>query len=255
MIKLSLFFLIISLFFSCSKGKKPNPDNTNDNISENQSFSSAMDSISTYQKNKFYQLEEDIESIQKEIEILETRVAKYKEGNNTSDYSKQLKKIIDNSMPSHKIFLNNGSIIECTIEKDNVNSLLVQTEVGKLIINKSDIKKINDLIVPSADIVFVGHGQEKIYNNYRIFSGKIINQGARRGDFVRIIYNLWSENTELLISDSSFISGTQFIYESGIVSDAILDPKKSKRFNVKVSIPDSINVAYITRDIRWELYD
>ena len=82
-----------------------------------------------------------------------------------------------------------------------------------------------------------------------------MNQGDRRGDFVRVIYNLWNENTELIISDSSFVGGPQFVYRSGIVSDTILGPNQSTQFNIQVPIPDSINVAYITRDIRWELYD
>ena len=82
-----------------------------------------------------------------------------------------------------------------------------------------------------------------------------MNQGNRRGDFVRVIYYLWDENTELITSDSSFVGGPQVIYRSGIVTDTILKPNQSVQFDVQVTISDSINIAYITRDIRWELYD
>ena len=82
-----------------------------------------------------------------------------------------------------------------------------------------------------------------------------MNQGDRRGDFVRVIYNLWNENTELIQSDSSFIGGQQIVYHTGIVTDTILKPNQSTQFNIQVYIPDSVNVAYITRDIRWDVYD
>ena len=82
-----------------------------------------------------------------------------------------------------------------------------------------------------------------------------MNQGRRRGDFVRVIYNLWGENTQLIGSDSSFVDGTQVVYHSGIVSDTVLEPNQSAQFKVQISIPDSIIVTYITRDIRWALFD
>jgi hypothetical protein len=133
--------------------------------------------------------------------------------------------------------------------------LLIDTDVGKLTISKSEIDEINDLILPTPDIVFIGHGQEEIFKTYRIFTGKIMNQGNRRGDFVRVIYSLWGENTQLIISDSSFAEGSQVIYRSGIITDTILEPNASAHFNVQIPIADSINVAYITRDVHWELYD
>ena len=80
-----------------------------------------------------------------------------------------------------------------------------------------------------------------------------MNQGNRRGDFVRVIYSLWGENTQLLGSDSTFIEGSQIIYKSGIVTDSVLEPNQSAQFSLKVAVPDSISVTYITRDVRWEI--
>ena len=248
-------FILCLLIVCCGGKKNPDPDQTTDNISDAEMFIISPDSSEINQIEQFYELENSIEDIKKEIEILQARVIEYEYQPLETDYSKKLKEFIDRQPPSHKISLRNGSIIEGTIEKDKQFSLLVDTDVGKITINKSDIEKVDDLILPIADIIFIGHGQEEIFNNYRVFSGKIMNQGERRGDFVRIIYNLWGENTELIISDSSFVGGPQIVYRSGIVTDTILEPNQSVKFNVEVAIPDSINVAYITRDIRWELYD
>ena len=51
------------------------------------------------------------------------------------------------------------------------------------------------------------------------------------------------------------MEGTQVIYRSGIVTDTVLEPNQSAQFKVQISIPDSIIVTYITRDLRWALYD
>ena len=82
-----------------------------------------------------------------------------------------------------------------------------------------------------------------------------MNQGDRRADFVRVIYYLWDQNTELIISDSSFVDGPQIVYNSGIVTDTILEPNQSVTFNLKIEIPDSIKVEYITRNINWEIFN
>ena len=145
--------------------------------------------------------------------------------------------------------------IDPTIEKDKLHVLMVDTDLGNLTINKSEIEKIEDLILPTANIIFIGHGQEEVFETHRIFSGKIMNQGKRRGDFVRIIYKLWGENTELIMTDSSFVEGSQIVYHSGVITDTVLEPNQSAKFNIQIAIPDSIKVSYITRDVHWELYD
>jgi len=252
--------LFISIFINGCGGKKnPDPDSTTDQIeTEIQKTdipSMFADSIETAQTAHFYKLEKSVEDIQKEVEMLRTRVMKYEHKSSETNYTKQLKELIDKPPPSHKISLNNGSIIEGNIEKDMLDYLLVDTDVGKLTINKSEIISIDDLILPTPDVIFIGHGQEEVFKKYRLFTGKVINQGSRRGDFVRVIYNLWGGNTQLIHSDSSFVEGTQVIYRSGIVTDTVLEPNQSAQFEVQISIPDSITISYITRDVRWALFD
>ena len=248
--------LIISIFIiGCGGNKYPNPDQLKSETQQTDISSIIADSVKIVQIEHFYNLEKSLEDIQKEIELLRTRVMKYEHKSPEMTYTKQLKELIDKPPPAHKIFLMNGSIIEGTIKKDKLDYLLVDTNVGKLIINKSEIESIDDLILPNPDVVFIGHGQEEVFETFRLYTGKVINQGSRRGDFVRVIYNLWGENTQLIRSDSSFVEGTQVIYRSGIVTDTVLEPNQSGQFNVQISIPDSITVSYITRDVRWALFD
>ena len=255
-LKLSIFILAISIFqFGCGGKNNADPDPQIETPIQTEITNIFTDSVAVVQSNKFFELEQSMEDIQKEVEMLRNKVMDYEYKPPDSDYTKQLKALIDNPPPAHKISLKNGSIIEGTIEKDKVEYLLVNTEVGLLTLNKSEILGIEDLILPTPELVFIGHGQEEAFESFRLFSGKVMNQGNRRGDFVRVIYSLWGENTQLLGSDSTFIEGSQIIYRSGIVTDSVLEPNQSAQFSLKVAVPDSISVSYVTRDIRWELFD
>ena len=252
--------LILSiLIIGCGGIKNPAPDLTPNQL-ENKTqqtdiLSVFKDTVKTEQTEHFYELEKSLEDIQKEVELLRTRVMKYEHKSPETNYTKQLKELIDKPPAAHKIFLKNGSIIEGTIIKDKFDYLLVDTDVGKLTITKSEIESIDDLILPTPDVIFIGHGQEEVFETYRLFTGKVMNQGSRRGDFVRVIYYLWGENTQLLSSDSSFVDGTQVVYHSGIITDTVLEPNQSAQYKVQISIPDSVIVTYITRDVRWALFD
>ncbi len=255
-LKLSIFILAISIFqFGCGGKKNAHPDPQIETPIQTEITNIFTDSVAVVQSNKFFELEQSMEDIQKEVEMLRNKVMDYEYKPPVSDYTKQLKALIDNPPPAHKISLKNGSIIEGTIEKDKVEYLLVNTEVGLLTLNKSEILGIEDLILPTPELVFIGHGQEEAFESFRLFSGKVMNQGNRRGDFVRVIYSLWGENTQLLGSDSTFIEGSQIIYRSGIVTDSVLEPNQSAQFSLKVAVPDSISVTYVTRDVRWEMFD
>jgi len=251
-----IYLSIITLFLAgCINKKNPKIDKQKKELSQDTITNNQKDSLKISSNEQFYELEISIADIKKEIEILQTKVMEYQPKEPEDDYSKKLKKLIDKPYAKHKISLINGSIIEGTIENDKQFSLLVNTDLGKITINKSDINKIDDLVLPIANVVFIGHGQEEILENHRLYSGKIMNQGDRRADFVRVIYYLWDQNTELIISDSSFVDGLQIVYNSGIITDTILKPNQSATFALKIEIPDSIKVEYVTRNINWEIFN
>ncbi len=203
----------------------------------------------------FYQLEESIADIQEEVNRLKAQVMEYDYHPPETDYTRQLKELLDNPPPAHKVTLKNGSVIEGTILKDKVSYISVKTELGRITIPKDEIEYIEDLVLPTAEIVFIGHGTEEAIDGIYFYKGKVMNQGARRADFVRVIYNLWNDATELILSDSTFIEGTQTIYRSGIVTDTVLEPRQSARFTLEIPLADSISISYVTREVRWEIFD
>ena len=232
---------------------KPDPDDMSTNAINN-----AANSSQNLPPAQFYELKESIADIQNQIVHLQNQVKKYDDKAPETNYTEKLKELIDrhpSSFSNHQITLKNGSIIEGTIEKDQVENIMVKTKVGTLTIAKKEIDFIQDLVFPVPDIVFIGHGQEQVLDSIYIFTGKVLNQGGRRGDFVRVIYQLWGEDTQIISADSIFISGSEIRYKSGIVTDTALEPNQATHFSVQVPIDREIPVSYITRNIRWLVYD
>ena len=96
---------------------------------------------------------------------------------------------------------------------------------------------------------------QKIETNYRVYSGLVKNEGLDRANFVRVVFNLWGSETDLIATDSSFVDGSKIIYQSGIISDTSINPGESADYEVRVFVPRDERVQYITRDVHWEIYE
>ena len=135
--------LILILLSGCGGGKNPTPDNE---IIGEKSIAQEIsefepDSLKAIQSEQFFQLEESITDIQKEIENLRAQVMEYEYKTPETNYTKQLKELIDQPPPAHKISLKSGSIIEGTIEKDKINYKLLtsNTKYSSSIIYKEEL--------------------------------------------------------------------------------------------------------------------
>ena len=76
-----LILLILSICFfiiNCSGKKNPDPDELTDNISYAEMLSMIPDSSELILTDQFYELENSVEDIKKEIKILQERVLDYK---------------------------------------------------------------------------------------------------------------------------------------------------------------------------------
>ena len=84
--------------------------------------------------------------------------------------------------------------------------------------------------------------------------GTIKNIGSKRADFVRVIANLWSPTTELILQDSIFVTGQNQKYYTGIRSDTAMDPGTISEFRMVIPLKEGDDVSYRTYEIRWESY-
>lgn len=208
------------------------------------------------QNSPFYPLNETVENLQNQINNLKARVTEYESTLQAPSLNAEVLKLIKEPNLTHEIDIDNGAMIQGKILQENAVELIIQTRIGQLRIDKAHIIEIREAPPFSPEITINEDTlQEKMNQSELNISGALNNQGSRRGDFVRIIYHLWENDTKLVFSDSTFISGNTIQYMNGVISDASLNPGQTGTFNLTIDIPDSVNVTYWTKEIRADIFE
>jgi len=254
-----LLFFILIFSIGCFFNKN-NKSDLEDIINEDEIIavqdSTIIDSTGLLYKTEepFYPLQETIDDIQEEMADLRARIIDYESRVRSQDNSIDILHKIQYPHLTHEIELTNGTLVNGNIVQENSDRMIVKTQIGQLTIDKSNIVTVKSISPNVPDLKFEGDAIDEIYPNHRIFTGNIYNDGFRRADFVRVIYKLWSEKTELIGIDSTFIDGSKYIYQSGVISDTALEPGSSAEFIVHVSADSSL-VRYVTREIKWDVFE
>jgi len=202
----------------------------------------------------FYPLQETIDDIQLEMSELRAKILDYESRIKNQDNSLETLHKIQFPHLTHEIELTNGTLVNGNIIQENSDRMIVKTQIGQLTIDKANVATIKNISPNIPEVEFQGDAVDEIYPNHRIFSGVVYNDGFRRADFVRVIYKLWSERTELIGIDSSFVEGTKTVYKSGVISDTAIEPGKAAEFIIHVDADSSL-VRYVTREIKWDTFD
>ena len=246
-----LYFFVSIILFGCSNKKGEETIRSNNKITKSDNKQYLFDEDSEL----FYTVNPKLEDIESEMALLKEKVIQYESQISTPNFNTEILKLIKTPNIKHEIQLSNGTIIQGTIVYENANEMIVETQIGQLKINKNEIVKIEDVLPPIAILEFVGDGVEEIYQDKRAYNGTLKNLGLKRADFVRVIYSMYDENSNLITSDSTFVSGNLKQYNSGIVSDAALEPNNFADYYVTVKVPGDAVVKYFLREIRWEYYE
>jgi len=206
--------------------------------------------------NPFYPLKDKIEDLEFKINELNAQILEYESSLIAPSINSEILKLVQTPKIQHEIMINNGTIIQGKIIQENAENLIVETRIGQLKIDKLQISSIKEMEPLKANIVFNEMSiEEKISKNNLTFSGSLINNGSRRGDFVRVIYYLWEKDTAPALTDSTFITGNTIIFNNGVISDTSLDPGDNGEFNLSIDIPDSLNIAYWTKEVRYDMFE
>jgi len=203
----------------------------------------------------FYTVNPKLEDIESEIALLKEQVIQYESQISTPNFNTEILKLLKNPTIKHEIQLSNGTTIQGVIIYENADQMIVETQIGQLQINKDQVIATNDVLPPIANLEFVGDAIEEIYDDQRAYKGSIKNNGLKRADFVRIIYTLHDENSNLITSDSTFIDGTKKIFNSGLISNASIEPGEFATFYVTIETTNEKEIKYFLRDIRWEYFE
>ena len=207
-------------------------------------------------ESPFYPIKDSMEDLQYQINELKARVTEYESTLHAPSLNSEILKLIKVPQLKHEIDVDNGTMIQGTILQENSVELIVQTRIGQLRIDKAHVVNIRE-VEPFVPEITLNEDtiEEQISPNQLNFSGSLTNVGGRRGDFIRIIYHLWENDTKIILSDSTFINGNSVIYSNGVISDACLDPGETGTFNLLITIPDSLSVTYWTKEIRAEVFE
>ena len=248
-----LLTICILFFISCS-GKKDKGYNTNNN-KQNTEKVSKNNYLFDDTTQLFYTVDPKLEDIESEIALLKEQIIQYESQISAPNFNTEILKLMKNPTIKHEIQLSNGTVIQGVIIYENVDQLIVETQIGQLQINKNEVIQTQDVMPPIARLEFIGDAIEEIYDGYRIYKGNIKNNGLKRADFARVIYSMHDENSNVIVTDSAFISGNKKIFNSGIISDASINPNEFADFYIKIETPDNQDIKYFIRDIRWEYFE
>ena len=241
--------LILILAFSCST-KKENLDKNPEIIPE-EKIEENFDP-----GDPFYPLKESISDLQYQIHELKARVTEYESTLHAPSLNAEILKLIKAPLLRHEILMENGTIIQGSIIQETADQLIVQTQIGQLKIDKAFVNNIKDIDPLHPEInINEETVEEKISSNNLTFTGTLTNEGGRRGDFIRVIYHLWENDTAPILTDSTFITGNTIKYINGVISDASLDPGQTGTYTLSINIPDSINVTYWTKKVRANIFE
>ena len=204
---------------------------------------------------KFFKVDQNIETLRKEMGDIRKQMRELEIRVSIPEIRKEINNLIQLPEMTHEIILNNGTVVKGKIIHEDMDRIVIQTQIGQLTLSKNSIKLTRKAELPKAKCVVDGPILDQVHENKRIFKGKVKNDGVRRADFVRIIFYLYNEGTTLLATDSTLIAGNYHMYKSGVQTDATLEPGRSFNFECQVEIPEDAQVSYYIKKIRWEEFD
>ena len=248
--KILMIFVLVMNMTACSSSKKKS--NNANKIVKSEIKTSTLFNEDT---KPFYTVDPKLEEIESEIALLKEQVIQYQSQNTTPNFNTEVLKLLRSPGIKHEIQLSNGTIIQGVIIYENADQLIVETQIGQLQINKDEVLNTLDILPPLANLEFIGDAIEEVYQNQRAYRGSIKNNGLKRADFVRVVYTLHDENSNLIAIDSAFISGSKQIFNSGIISDASINPGDFAEFYVVIESLDKKEIKYFLRDVRWEYFE
>jgi len=154
----------------------------------------------------------------------------------------------------HKITLNNGTILVGQIVEENLDNIILQTTVGKIVIEKNTIASLDETFFPGPKVEFEGDYELVEYEDREEFRGIVRNIGKKKADFVRVTFFLWDANTNAIGIASAFVNGITTKFTTGIISNASIDPGETATYHVIVEKEPGKKVAYRTNEIKWRDY-
>ena len=200
----------------------------------------------------FFDYEENLNALKQEVDSLKSVVKGYQKGQTMPNISEDILDIIKVPSFQHRIELQNGTVVSGDLIEESDSTLILETQIGKLVLKKEMVIRMKELKKPGPKVIFVGEPFIDKYPDKHIFSGKVKNVGDVRADFVRVYGTLFDQTTKTAGLDSVFVKGKKFTYKTNVVSDTALEPGQISPYTLSVKIKKGKKAEYHTMNIKWE---
>jgi hypothetical protein len=203
----------------------------------------------------FFELKSSIDLLHQQMDSLKRVISVYEKGKGAMPtIDEELLNLIKVPQLRHRIELQNGTIVNGEIIQEDDLRIIVQTSIGQLAIEMDRVVNITEDLPPNAKVEIMGEPYVNAFPDREEIAGTIKNVGLKRADFVRVIAHLWSATTELIQTDSVFVTGQKQKYLTGIRADTSLEPGSISEFKLTIPLSDEDKVSYRTYEVRWESY-
>ena len=203
----------------------------------------------------FFELKSSIDLLHQQMDSLKRVISVYEKGKGAMPtIDEELLNLIKVPQLRHRIELQNGTIVNGEIIQEDDLGIIVQTSIGQLAIEMDRVVNITEDLPPNAKVEIMGEPYVNAFPDREEIAGTIKNVGLKRADFVRVIAHLWSATTELIQTDSVFVTGQKQKYLTGIRADTSLEPGSISEFKFTIPLSEQDKVSYRTYEVRWESY-
>ena len=199
----------------------------------------------------FFEYESNLKALEIEVDSLKSVVKGYEKGQSMPNISREILDLIKIPETQSRIELQNGTVVSGEILQESDSTLTLNTRIGKLVLKKEMVVRMDELQKPGPKVVFLGDPFVDYYPDKQIFSGRVQNIGQIRADFVRVIGNLFDQTTHSTGMDSVFVKGSRVVYESNVVADTALEPGQTASYVLTVPIKKGQKTEYHTMDVHW----
>ena len=154
----------------------------------------------------------------------------------------------------HKITLKNGTVIVGYKLAESLDVIIMETTLGKLVIDQNYILEYDEQYFPGPKVEFVGDYEKIEYPNREEFLGRVRNTGKKRADFVKVTFFLWDSTTDPLGVGEAMVDGATTKFTTGVISDASLEPGQMGTYRVLVEKQKGTKISYRTNEVTWRDY-
>lgn len=250
-VSLLLIILVPLIGFS----QKVKADGTSEGSDKRRFFQPSVETKSS--DSLVMELRREVNEIQNDMDRMRLQLREY-DDLSAPRIRKEIKRLVNFPEKISEITLKNGTVVQGKILSEDLDKIVVQTNIGTLSIVQENIKELKPFDRLHADVVLKGEFEDQRHSNSRVFIGQVTNKGMRRADFVRVRFRLHDKRTNIMAQDSSFISGEPYSFYSGVISESSLSAGESSIFRVEVELPAGVeakNISYVTYKVLFDEFN